>query len=68
MPPVGVNLPRACLNGISSHFLKLGNYFFNNIAFDIHGVKVLLEVRVGELVPRLKFSIVITFLLYSIIC
>jgi len=50
MSSMRVNLPRAGLNGISSYFLQLGHYLFDNVAFDIYGIKVLLEVRVGELV------------------
>ena len=67
MPSMRINLPRAGFNSISSNFLQLWHYLFDNVAFDIYGVKVLLEIRVGELVSRLKLAIVITLLLHGII-
>ena len=62
-----VHFPGARLNRISSNFLKLGNYLFDNIAFDIDGVEVLLEVGVGELVATLKLPVVITLLLDCVV-
>jgi hypothetical protein len=39
-----IDLPRNCFDRVLSYFLKLGHYLFNDIALDVYGVKVLLEV------------------------
>jgi len=47
--------------------LHLGHHFFGEVTFDVLTVKILLELRVTELVTRLKLTIVIQLLLYSVV-
>lgn len=67
MSSVRVDLPGACLDGVGGHLLELGHYLLHEIAFDIDGVQVLLEVRVGQLVPALKPPVVVALLLDSVV-
>ena len=62
-----VDLSRACFNSVRGHLFELRHDFLNNVALDVYRVKVLLKVRVRQLIPRLELPIVITFLLDGII-
>ena len=54
-------------DSIARYLLHLGNYFLNEIAFDILYVEIFLEIGVGELVPTFISPILIRLLLYCVI-
>ena len=49
MSSIGIDFPRYGFDSISGNFLELWDYLFNDIAFDVSGVQVLLEFLVGKL-------------------
>ena len=51
MSSVRVNLSGAGLDSVRGHLLELGNDLLDEIAFNVDGVHVLLEIRVRQLIP-----------------
>ena len=62
-----VYLARYSSHWVLCHLLHLGHHFLGELTFDVLTVKILLELRVTELVTRLKLTIVIQLLLYSVV-
>jgi hypothetical protein len=67
MTTMRVHLPRARFYCVCCHLLKLGHNLFDEVAFHINRVKVLLEVGIGKFVSGLKLAIVITLFLNCIV-
>lgn len=57
--PLRVDFAVHCLDGVRGELLHLGHDVLHEVALDVVGVHVLLEVRVSQLVARLILSVVV---------
>ena len=66
----GIDLLKNCFDCVRLQFVNLRQYVPFNIDLSVRKVcvEILLQLRVRHFIPLLKFAIVLTLLLYSVIC
>ena len=64
---LGIHFPRTGFDCVLHQFPKLWHYGLHEVRLDVHGVQVLLELLIGQLVAVFKLAILSASLLNSVV-